>query len=65
MGDGDIVVDEMHPEITAAVEKAVSDALVKPLNLPASDYISVLNDEIKRVQDERQKKDPTASRYYC
>jgi hypothetical protein len=61
--DEDIIVDENHPEIAASVEKAVAEAVKQAISLPASEYIDVLSEEIKRVQEDRQKNDPTASRY--
>lgn len=63
LDDGDIAVDENHPEIYAAVEKAIADAQRKPINLPAADYVEALGQEIVRVQTERQKADPTSPRY--
>ena len=45
------------------MEKAINDAEHKQITLPAADYVEALGQEIIKLQTERQKIDPTASRY--
>lgn len=56
--EGEIIVDENHPEVILAVENALTELSKTKINLPASDYITVLEDEIKVQQSEMSKNDP-------
>ncbi len=53
--DGEIVVEDKHPEIIEAVERAIREASKQTISLPAVVYIRVLQAEIDRLQKERVK----------
>ena len=60
--DGEIIVETEHPDIQAAIEKAVEDASKQTVSLPPSDYIKVLLNELDKIRKERAKFDSTAIR---
>lgn len=61
--DGEIVVDNEHPEIVEAIQKAADLASAQKISLPPSVYISVLSAELENVRKERIQQDPTAIGY--
>lgn len=61
--DGEIVVDNEHPEILEAIQKAADLASTQKISLPPSVYISVLSAELENVRKERIQQDPTAIGY--
>lgn len=61
--DGEIVVDNEHPEILEAVQKAADFASTQKISLPPSVYISVLSAELENIRKERIQQDPTAIGY--
>lgn len=58
--DGDIIVNSDHPDLLMANEKALDDLSKQQFNLPPSDYITVLKEELDRIRKIRSKIDPTA-----
>ncbi|CAF0775596.1 unnamed protein product [Brachionus calyciflorus] len=58
--EGDIIVDLNHPEIHLGVEKALEENSKHSFNLPASEYVKVLKEEIEKLRKQRAKIDPTA-----
>jgi adenylate/nucleoside-diphosphate kinase len=56
----EIVVSEEHPDVQAAVERALDEVNKTASELPASDYIRVLQNELEKLRKERAKLDSTA-----
>lgn len=67
--EGEIVVDDEHPDIRAAVENALDELKNVTITLSASDYISTLRAELEVIRKERLRLDPTAAMFerfsYC
>ncbi|RNA14891.1 adenylate kinase 9-like [Brachionus plicatilis] len=59
--ENDITVNPDHPDIQFAIEKALEDLAKQQFNLPPSEYIKVLQDELDRIRKNRAKIDPTAA----
>jgi adenylate/nucleoside-diphosphate kinase len=56
----EIVVSEEHPDVQAAIERALDEVNKTVGELPASDYIRVLQNELEKLRKERAKLDSTA-----
>ena len=61
--DGDITIDTDHPDILKAVDKAIDEVSKEMIVLPASEYITVIDEEIKKIQMQKEQDDSNASRY--
>ena len=61
--DGEIIVSQDHPEIAAAVEKALEEASKSVIEIQPSDYVRILLNEIDKIRKERAKLDPLAPKY--
>jgi adenylate kinase family enzyme len=53
-------VSEEHPDVQAAIERALDEVNKTVGELPASDYIRVLQNELEKLRKERAKLDSTA-----
>lgn len=58
--EGEIVVDEEHPEIRAQVERALDELTNFVVTLPPADYVSTLRDELDALRKQRFRIDPLA-----
>ncbi len=61
--EGDITIDTDHPDILKAVEKAIEEVSKEMIVLPASEYTTVIDEEIKKIQKEKELLDPNSARF--
>lgn len=59
--EGEIIVDDEHPEIRLTVERALEELNSFVITLSPNDYISTLRNELEVIRKERLRLDSTAA----